>query len=154
MPYVRGRSRSGNSGGSEASLILPAGNDGPAFLLTRNYFVLKDYNFSDLYVLFVGNLSDRIAGGSAFARPWPRVAQASAREIEAMQRRLTELGFYSDRIDGKAGMATRVALGRFQKSKGLALDCWPSAAALGTLRMPRYPCALCAVRQVAEAKAD
>ena len=52
----------------EASLILPAGNDGPAFLLTRNYFVLKDYNFSDLYALFVGNLSDRIAGGSAFAQ--------------------------------------------------------------------------------------
>ena len=42
------------------------------------------------------------------------------RQIEAMQRRLTELGFYSDGIDGKAGMATRVALGRFQKSKGLA----------------------------------
>ena len=120
----------------EASLILPAGNDGPAFLLTRNYFVLKDYNFSDLYVLFVGNLSDRIAGGSAFATPWPRVAQASAREIEAMQRRLTELGFYSDRIDGKAGMATRVALGQFQKSKGMAPDCWPSAAALETLQKP------------------
>jgi peptidoglycan hydrolase-like protein with peptidoglycan-binding domain len=115
---------------------LPAGNDGPAFLLTRNYFVLKDYNFSDLYVLFVGNLSDRIAGGSAFATPWPRVAQASAREIEAMQRRLTELGFYSDRIDGKAGMATRVALGEFQKSKGMAPDCWPSAAALETLQKP------------------
>ena len=120
----------------EASLILPAGNDGPAFLLTRNYFVLKEYNFSDLYVLFVGNLSDRIAGGSAFATPWPRVAQASAREIEAMQRRLTELGFYSDRIDGKAGMATRVALGQFQKSKGMAPDCWPSAAALENLQRP------------------
>jgi lytic murein transglycosylase len=120
----------------EASLILPAGNHGPAFLLTRNYFVLKDYNFSDLYVLFVGNLSDRIAGGSAFATPWPRVAQASAREIEAMQRRLTELGFYSDRIDGKAGMATRAALGQFQKSKGMAPDCWPSAAALETLQKP------------------
>jgi membrane-bound lytic murein transglycosylase B len=121
----------------EASLILPAGNDGPAFLLTRNYFVLKDYNFSDLYVLFLGNLSDRITGETAFATPWPRVAQASAREIEAMQRRLTELGFYSDRIDGKAGMATRVALGRFQKSEGVAVDCWPGEVALETLRRPR-----------------
>jgi hypothetical protein len=116
---------------------LPAGNAGPALLITRNYFVIKEYNFSDLYVLFVGNLADRIAGGGAFRAPWPKLAQLRARDIEEVQRRLTELGFYADKIDSKAGMATRLSFGRFQKARGLAPDCWPSAAALESLRAAR-----------------
>jgi peptidoglycan hydrolase-like protein with peptidoglycan-binding domain len=47
-----------------------------------------------------------------------------------MQRRLTELGLYKDKIDGKAGMLTRAALGAYQKANGLTLDCWPTAAVL------------------------
>jgi lytic murein transglycosylase len=121
----------------DASLILPAGNAGPAFLITKNYFVIKDYNFSDLYVLFVGNLSDRIAGGGAFTTPWPALTQLRTRDIEELQQRLTQLGFYREAIDGKAGMATRLSLGRFQKARGLAVDCWPSAAALEHLRAAR-----------------
>jgi lytic murein transglycosylase len=121
----------------EASLILPAGNAGPAFLIARNYFVIKDYNFSDLYVLFVGNLADRIAGGGAFATPWPALPQMRTRDIEELQRRLTELGFYAEKIDGKAGMATRLSLGRFQKAHGGPADCWPSPAALERLRAAR-----------------
>ena len=121
----------------EASLLLPAGSSGPAFLITSNYFVIKEYNFSDLYVLFVGNLADRIAGGGPFATPWPPIAQLRTRDIEELQRRLTELGFYRDRIDGKAGMATRLGLGRFQKARGLSVDCWPSPAALQGLRAAR-----------------
>src|SRR6266513_4635149 len=58
-----------------ASLLLPAGVYGPGFLILSNYFVLKDYNFSDLYVLFVGQLSDRIAEGRAFETPWGDVVQ-------------------------------------------------------------------------------
>ena len=50
---------------NEASLLLPEGTYGPAFLTPKNYFVIKDYNFSDLYVLFVGHLSDRIADARA-----------------------------------------------------------------------------------------
>ena len=49
----------------QASLLLPEGTYGPAFLTPKNYFVIKEYNFSDLYVLFVGHLSDRIAGSAA-----------------------------------------------------------------------------------------
>jgi Transglycosylase SLT domain/Putative peptidoglycan binding domain len=121
----------------EASLLLPAGNTGPAFLITANYFVIKDYNFSDLYVLFVGTLADRIAGGGAFVTPWPKLTQLPTRDIEELQRRLTDFGFYGDKIDGKAGMATRLALGRFQKARGLAVDCWPSPGALESLRAAR-----------------
>ncbi len=121
----------------EASLLVPAGASGPAFLIGVNYFVIKEYNFSDLYVLFVGNLADRIAGGGAFATPWPALPQMRTREIEELQRRLTELGFYAEKIDGKAGMATRLSLGRFQKARGLPPDCWPSATALERLRAAR-----------------
>jgi len=120
--------------GEEVSLLLPAGTGGPAFLIGANYFVVKEYNFSDLYVLFVGNLADRIAGGGPFATPWPVLPQLSARDIEELQKRLTDVGFYTGAIDGKAGMATRLSLGRFQTARGLAVDCWPSPAALQSLR--------------------
>jgi lytic murein transglycosylase len=114
----------------EASLLLPAGPHGPAFLVTKNYFALKDYNYSDLYVLFVGHLSERIAGAPAFGQPWGKVAQLPSAALERMQRELTRRGFYADKIDGKAGMLTRAALGAYQKANGLELDCWPSQAVL------------------------
>jgi lytic murein transglycosylase len=112
----------------DASLFLPAGLNGPAFLTLKNFYVFKAYNFADLYALFVGNLSDRIAGGRSFATPWGKIVQARASDIEAIQKHLTKAGFYNDKIDGKAGMKTRSALGAFQKAKGLPLDCWPSRA--------------------------
>lgn len=113
-----------------ASLLQPEGSYGPSFLTPKNYYVIKDYNFSDLYVLFVGHLSDRIAGAKAFETPWSKNAQLKTKEVELMQRRLTSLGFYKDKIDGKAGMLTRAALGAYQKANALKLDCWPTAAVL------------------------
>jgi lytic murein transglycosylase len=123
----------------EASLLMPAGLYGPAFLVTKNYFALKDYNFSDLYVLFVGHLADRIAGGRPFAqqsfeKPWEKVAQLPSAALERMQRTLTRLKFYNDKIDGKAGMLTRAALGAYQKANGLKLDCWPTQAVLDHMK--------------------
>jgi lytic murein transglycosylase len=114
----------------EASVLMPEGTHGPAFLTPKNYYVIKDYNFSDLYVLFVGSLSDRIAGRGGFVTSWAKDAQLRTAQVEAMQRRLTELGLYKDKIDGKAGMLTRAALGAYQKANGLTLDCWPTAAVL------------------------
>jgi lytic murein transglycosylase len=114
----------------EASLLLPAGPYGPGFLAPKNYFVLKDFNFSDLYVLFVGHLADRIAGEGAFATPWGGVTQATSGDIERMQQRLTALKLYGDKVDGKAGMKTRLAIGLFQKANGLKTDCWPSRIVL------------------------
>ncbi len=119
---------------TEASLLLPEGTYGPAFLTPKNYYVLKDYNYSDLYVLFVGHLSDRIAGGRPFQTPWSKNAQLKTSEVEAMQKRLTALGLYQDKLDGKAGMLTRAALGAYQKKNGLKVDCWPTAAVLGHMR--------------------
>jgi lytic murein transglycosylase len=118
----------------DASLLQPEGSYGPSFLTPKNYYVLKDYNFSDLYVLFVGHLSDRIAGGRPFETPWSKNAQLKTSDVETMQKRLTALGLYKDKIDGKAGMLTRAALGAYQKKNGLKVDCWPTAAVLEHMR--------------------
>ena len=119
---------------AEASLLLPEGTYGPAFLTPKNYYVLKDYNYSDLYVLFVGHLSDLISGGRAFEHPWSKNAQLRTKEVETMQQRLTALALYRDKVDGKAGMLTRSALGAYQKKNGLKVDCWPTAAVLDHMR--------------------
>jgi lytic murein transglycosylase len=113
-----------------ASVLQPEGSLGPSFLTTKNYFVIKDYNFSDLYVLFVGNLSDRIAGGGRFAQPWGKSEQMKTAQVEEMQRIMTARGLYKDKIDGKAGMLTRSALGAYQKANGLKVDCWPHVSVL------------------------
>ncbi|HEY1474871.1 MAG TPA: lytic murein transglycosylase [Pseudolabrys sp.] len=120
--------------GAEASLLLPEGTYGPAFLTPKNYYVLKDYNYSDLYVLFVGHLSDLIGGGRPFQTPWSKDAQLKTTDVESMQKRLTALGLYKDKLDGKAGMLTRAALGAYQKKNGLKVDCWPTAAVLDHMR--------------------
>jgi lytic murein transglycosylase len=131
---ARGRKLSAGELKDTASLLMPEGAYGPSFLTPKNYFVLKEYNFSDLYVLFVGHLSDRIGGAPAFETPWSKTAQLKTAQVEAMQRVLTERGFYRDKIDGRAGMLTRAALGAYQKAYGLALDCWPTAAVLQNMQ--------------------
>jgi lytic murein transglycosylase len=120
-----------------ASLLLPAGTYGPAFLIFQNYFGIKEYNFSDLYVLFVGHLSDLIADPRPFEKPWSPVVQLRTAQLEEMQKRLTALGLYGDKLDGKAGMKTRLALGAYQKANRLPLDCWPTAAVLEHMRAAR-----------------
>jgi lytic murein transglycosylase len=117
-----------------ASLLHPAGLYGPSFLTTKNYFAIKEYNFSDLYVLFVGHLADRILDPRSFETPWGKVAQLPTADLDRMQRILTARGYYHDKIDGKAGMLTRAALGEYQKKNGLKLDCWPTAAVLAQMQ--------------------
>jgi lytic murein transglycosylase len=120
-----------------ASLLQPEGVYGPAFLTTKNYFVIKQYNFSDLYVLFVGHLADRMTDPRPFAAEWSASKQLRTADVEAMQRGLTRLGFYQDKVDGKAGMLTRAALGAYQKRAGLKVDCWPSDAVLRAIEAAR-----------------
>jgi lytic murein transglycosylase len=134
---VRGQTLSAAEQAQPASLLQPEGIYGPAFLTTKNYFVIKEYNFSDLYVLFVGHLSDRMLSPQAFATPWSASSQLRTADVEAMQRGLTRVGLYRDKIDGKAGMQTRAALGAYQKSAGLTVDCWPSETVLRSISAAR-----------------
>lgn len=134
---VRGQKLSAAEQAQPASLLQPEGVYGPAFLTTKNYFVIKEYNFSDLYVLFVGHLSDRMLSPLPFATPWSASSQLRTTAVEAMQRHLARIGLYKDKVDGKAGMQTRAALGAYQKSAGLKLDCWPSEAVLRSIGAAR-----------------
>ena len=131
---ANGRKPSARDLAEPAALLLPAGVYGPGFLIFHNYFAIKEYNFSDLYVLFVGHLSDLIGGAGPFETPWKPIVQLRTAQLEDMQKRLTALGFYNDKLDGKAGMKTRLALGAFQKDRKLPLDCWPTAAVLEQMR--------------------
>jgi lytic murein transglycosylase len=134
---VRGQQLGAVEKAEPASLLQPEGIYGPAFLTTRNYFVIKEYNFSDLYVLFVGHLSDRMTSPLPFATPWSASSQLRTADVEAMQRGLTRIGLYADKVDGKAGMQTRAALGAYQKRAGLKVDCWPSEAVLRSIGTAR-----------------
>ncbi len=125
-----GRKLSEAERAEQASLLQPEGAYGPAFLTPKNYFVIKEYNFSDLYVLFVGHLADRIGEGRPFETRWSKSEQLRTAQVERMQRTLAARGLYADKIDGKAGMKTRAALGAYQKANGLKLDCWPTPAVL------------------------
>ena len=66
-----------------------------------------------------------------------RADQLKTTSLEQMQRELTRRGLYKDKLDGKAGMQTRAALGAYQKQAGLKVDCWPSEAVLRAMNGQR-----------------
>jgi len=103
-----------------ASLYLPAGARGPAFLITDNFEAIRQYNISDSYALAVGVLADRIAGRMTPRAPWPKIVALSTAEMRSLQTLLTQRGYYSGVIDGKLGRASRNALHAFQKSAGIS----------------------------------
>lgn len=118
----------------EAYLMMPSGAYGPAFLATENFQVIRRYNTSDLYALFVGNLADRIAGGGGFYTPSATIAQPRTAQVKEIQKRLIALGYGLKKVDGKIGSNTRRQVGAYQKKHGLKIDCWPTAAVLSHLR--------------------
>ncbi len=119
-----------------AYLMSPGGAYGPQFLVTENFKVIRAYNTSDLYAVFVGHLADRISGGGDFRTPWAPIRQLPTRGIEEIQERLQGLGFAVDKIDGKIGSNTRWQIGLYQRSAKVAVDCWPTEAVLKSLRTP------------------
>ena len=120
--------------GVEAYLMMPAGGYGPAFLALENFKVIRRYNTSDLYAVFVGHLADRIAGGGDFVGPWGGTGAQKTSTIEEIQKRLSKLGANVEKIDGKIGSNTRMVIGGYQRQAGLKVDCWPSDALLTHLR--------------------
>ncbi len=120
--------------GDEAVLKLPAGNKGPAFLMVRNFYVLKRYNNADKYALTVGLLADELAGHGGLVNDWPRgyepLDEAGRKE---MQRHLQQLGHYDGEIDGKFGPASKKAVLEYQQRHGMNQDGFPSKALLDRL---------------------
>ena len=119
----------------EASLLLPAGAAGPAFLVYNNFRTIMRWNTSQLYAIAVGHLADRFIGLPRLSVEKPANAQMLRyADIEEMQRLLTKLGFDTGGIDGRAGPMTRAALRNFQKSVNLPADAHPTFGLLERLR--------------------
>ena len=117
-----------------AYLMMPSGAYGPGFLATENFKVIRLYNTSDLYALFVGDLADRIAGAGGFHVPAAQIVQPRTAQVMEIQERLSKLGFPMDKVDGKIGSNTRRQVGIYQKQNGLKIDCWPTEAVLKHLQ--------------------
>ena len=116
---VSGRPFPGHELAGEGYLLMPAGRKGPAFVVTPNFYVLKDYNMSDLYALFVGHVGDRIAFGMGdFVAGWARIDMLYRSDIAAMQRALQAQGHDVGGADGLPGFKTRRSIGRWQEATG------------------------------------
>lgn len=117
-----------------ASLILPAGTDGPAVLTYQNFDVILKYNNALSYALSVGCLAHRIDGNQKFSQPWPEDQRILTRaEMRDLQERLTQSGFDTQGADGLAGPNTHRALRAFQQAEGLRADGFPCGAMLDRL---------------------
>ena len=103
-------------------------------MIFDNFSVIERYNKADAYVIGVGHLSDRIAGGPAIQTPWPRHYRAiSTTQRREIQRRLRSKGFAVEKIDGIIGPNTINAIRAFQQSAGLNADGYPSSDLLAAL---------------------
>ncbi|MCC6947843.1 MAG: lytic murein transglycosylase [Bradyrhizobiaceae bacterium] len=124
--------------GDTGTLMLPAGANGPAFVVIDNFRAIMKYNPSESYALAIGHLADRIRGGEPFMQPWPRDQLPLSRtERFEMQERLAALGLYRGPADGKFGATTRAAIRDFQARAGLIPDGFASSKVLERLRQGR-----------------
>lgn len=119
-----------------AILVLPAGAAGPAFLMLRNFYVIKRYNNATAYALAVGHLADRIIGGGPFAGDWSREHMPLSRsEASELQNLLNSKGFSVGTADGMIGPATRRGIRAYQQSRGMIPDGYASIVLLAHLKM-------------------
>ncbi len=120
---------------SPLQLILPAGAQGPAFLVTGNFRAILRYNPAEAYALAVGHLADRIAGAEPVAGPWPATDRPLLKaEREELQKLLLQHGLDTGTPDGIIGAQSRAAIRSFQRTRGLPEDGYPSFELLKHLR--------------------
>jgi len=131
----RSSGRSFPRANQRATLKFLAGKNGPAFLMLKNFYVIKRYNASDKYALAVGHLGDQIAGYGDFRKPLPRpYKKLSFDEKIELQSLLARLGLYDSDIDGKIGGGTRSAIRKAQIKLGMNPDGFESHKLLKKLR--------------------
>ncbi|MGI8725495.1 MAG: lytic murein transglycosylase [Methyloceanibacter sp.] len=125
---VKGRPFPDERMGDATFLVLPAGLKGPAFLATSNFSVLKLYNNSDVYAIFVGHVADMIAYDAPveFVGAWQPVDRLSRDRIQRFQEILVAQGHDVGKVDGLSGFKTRRTIGLEEKRLGLPLTCYPS----------------------------
>jgi hypothetical protein len=123
-------------GGGAFGLFLPAGAQGPAFLVSHNFDVIYSYNAADSYALAIALLSDRLRGRPGIVTPWPTndpgLSRAGRREIQAL---LIKRGYDLDgKIDGVMGKKTVSAIADFQSRAGLTPNGRACKSVLAALR--------------------
>ena len=126
-PFPRGTDR--------AYLLVPAGNQGPGFLMLHNFRVIMKYNPAEAYAMAIGHLADRFRGAGPFVQPWPRHEPVlSLAERREMQELLLRRGFNIGEATGRFGPRTRAAVRDYQASVGLVPDGFATATILARLR--------------------
>jgi membrane-bound lytic murein transglycosylase B len=118
----------------KASIVLPAGHAGPAFLVYKNYRTIMIWNRSDLYAIAVGHLADRLVGKDPLKTTRPLVEQPLSRsQIESIQELLVARGYDPGPVDGVLGSKTRQAIKEFQRTTKLPADGYPTPELLEVL---------------------
>lgn len=118
-----------------ASLLVPAGHKGPAFLVYENFNVIMDWNRSEFYALTVGHLADRIAGAQVLHRSPPTDSlKLTRKQVHQLQLDLSTLNIDAGEIDGIFGPDTRSALSRFQQNTQRIADGYPDLELLNAIR--------------------
>src|SRR5271154_1923544 len=123
-------------GGGDAALLLPAGRDGPAFLVTRNFDAVYSYNAAESYTLAACVLSDKLAGGSGIVTPWPTddplLSRSGRLELQTL---LAKRGYdIGGAPDGDIGTKSKAAIADFQQKSGLEVNGRASVKVLAALK--------------------
>ena len=122
-------------GTDRAYLLVPAGVQGPGFLMLPNFRAIMKYNPAEAYALAIGHLADRLRGGESFAQDWPRYERVlSLNERLELQQLLARHGYDVGEPDGHFGTRTRAAIRDFQVKIGQVPDGFASADVLERLR--------------------
>lgn len=120
---------------TRAALVLPAGRDGPAFLVFRNFDAIYGYNAAESYALAIAHLADRLRGGGPFVVAWPTddpgLSRAERRELQTL---LIARGHDIGEIDGRIGERSRAAIRAEERRLGRAET---GRAGMGVLRALR-----------------
>jgi len=118
-----------------AFLLVPAGVQGPGFLMLHNFRVIMKYNPAEAYALAIGHLADRLRGGGPFVQHWPRYERILSRDERLeLQQLLARRGYDVGERDGRLGAKTRAAIREFQVRNGRIPDGFASAVVLDQLR--------------------
>ncbi|TWA94388.1 lytic murein transglycosylase [Bradyrhizobium stylosanthis] len=117
-----------------ASVLLPMGRSGPAFMAYANFAAYTEWNNSLIYSTTAGYLATRIAGAPPMRKPAQPVAQLPYSELKQLQQLLVQAGFNVGKVDGVLGQQSRAAVKAMQIKFGLPADSWPTAELLARMR--------------------
>lgn len=121
---VSGRPFPSHEVNQPGNILLPAGRYGPAFIATENFYVIKEYNESDAYALFVGHLADRYGSNSGFVGEWKPTKATTRGAVRTLQQKLEAKGHDVGGADGLIGFKTRRSIGKDQEASGYFATCW------------------------------